>query len=193
VLLGNTNNCSRSALIFYFKGRKFAGRMWTGQLQRPKFNFSEFKSREYELLIGLAVITLIEALTYGWIEVLLYSSDNPVLYNTWLFGHYTTYHIALATLVIAMMFGVGFVAYVLYSPTRLWRFFLLMLGNFGLWLMLEDEFTFIFSGARHTPTDWTNWPIGAIDFFGNYIPIWYILMTIAVFFVWYLGLSIPSD
>ena len=61
----------------------------------------------------MTVVTVIEALVYGWIEVLLYSSDNPVLYNTWLLGHYTTYHIALATLVIAMMFGVGVVAYIL--------------------------------------------------------------------------------
>jgi ABC-type amino acid transport system permease subunit len=158
-----------------------------------KIHLKEFKSREFELLVGLAIITIIEALIYGWIEVLLYSSDNPVLYDTWILGHYTTYHLALATLVIVMMFGVGFVAYILYSPKRLWRFFLLALGNFGLWLVLEDEFTFIFSGARHTPTDWTNWPIGAIDVFGNYIPGWYILMFIAVFVVWYFGLSIPSD
>src|SRR5579863_6790299 len=142
----------------------------TGALRlvgRVQTRASEFRSREFELLIGLTIVTVIEAFTYGWIEVLLYSSDNPVLYNTWILGHYTTYHVALATLVIAMMFGVGFVAYVLYSPARLWRFFLLALGDFGLWLLLEDEFTFIFSGARHTPTDWTNWPLGAVDLFGN--------------------------
>jgi hypothetical protein len=157
---------------------------------RPR---SEFGSKEYRLLLGLTIVTVIEAIVYAWIEVLLYTSDNPVLYSTWLFGHYTTYHLALATLVVAMMFGVGFVAYMLYSPKRLWRFFLLSLGDFGLWLMLEDEFTFIFSGARHTPTDWTNWPIGSIHILGNYIPIWYILMTIAIFFVWYIGLSLRGD
>lgn len=153
----------------------------------------ELGTREFRLLLGLTVVTIVEAIVYAWIEVLLYSSDNPVLYHTWLFGHYTTYHVALAALVITMMFGVGFVAYTLYSPTILWRFFLLSLGDFGLWLMLEDEFTFIFSGARHTATDWTNWPLGAIHFFGEYIPIWYILMPMGVFTVWYIGLSLPRD
>jgi hypothetical protein len=162
-------------------------------VQKIRLDFKEFRNREFELLVGLAIITVVEALTYGWIEVQLYISNDPVLYNTWLFGHYTTYHIALAVLVIAMMFGAGFVAYILYSPRRLWRFFLLTLGNFGLWLVLEDEFTFIFSGARHTASDWTNWPFGAIDLFGNYIPVWYVLMFIAVFVVWYFGLSISSD
>jgi hypothetical protein len=153
----------------------------------------EFKSREFELLIGLTIVTVTEAIVYGWIEVLLYTSDSPVLYNTWILGHYTTYHIALTILVVAMMFGVGFVAYILYSPRRLWRFFLLALGDFGLWLMLEDEFTFIFSGARHTPTDWTNWPFGAVKIVGDYVPVWYILMSIAIIFVWYRGLSLQSE
>lgn len=136
---------------------------------------------------------MVEAVVYAWIEVLLYTSTSPVLYDLWIFGHYTTYHLALAVLIVAMMFGVGFVAYMLYSPTRLWRFFLLSLGDFGIWLVMEDEFTFIFSGARHTATDWTNWPIGSINVLGNYIPIWYLLISVAVFFVWYLGLSIKEE
>jgi hypothetical protein len=162
-------------------------------LPQYRLYFRELGAREFRLLLGITIITVIEAIVYAWIEVILYTSDSPILYNNWLFGHYNTYHVALAVLVVAMMFGVGFVAYTLYSPTRLWRFFLLSIGDFGLWLMLEDEFTFIFSGARHTPTDWTNWPFGAINVFGDYVPIWYILMTIAIFVVWYIGLSLPSE
>lgn len=178
--------------MFIFK-RLLASADSHATAMRVQVSLKEYGSHEFRLLIGLTVVTLVEAIVYAWIEVLLYTSDNPVLHNTWIFGHYTTYHLALAILVIAMMFGVGFVAYTLYSPARLWRFFLLSLGNFGLWLMLEDEFTFIFSGARHTATDWTNWPLGSVYIFGQYIPDWYFLMTIAIFVVWFVGLSIHEN
>ncbi len=153
---------------------------------------SILNASDFKLLIGLTTIAVIEAITYSWIEVLLYTSDNPVLYNTWIVGHYTSYHLALALLVLAMIFGVGFVAWLTYSPTRFRKFLLLALGNFILWLLLEDEFTFIFSGAKHTPSDWTNWPIGAVNLFGHYVPIWYVLAAIAIFVFWSLGLSIQE-
>ncbi|MHB1908909.1 MAG: hypothetical protein ACYCQJ_08565 [Nitrososphaerales archaeon] len=172
---------------------KLVNAIVTARALRISYHLNELRSREFELLAGITAVTVVEAIVYAWIEVLLYTSDNPILYDTWILGHYTTYHLALAALVLAMMFGVGFVAYFLYSPARLWRFFLLALGNFGLWLMMEDEFTFIFSGAVHTRTDWTTWPIGSVPIFGEYIPIWYVFMTIAVFACWYVGLSIPTD
>jgi hypothetical protein len=144
------------------------------------------------LLIGLTLIAVVEAVSYAWIEVVLYTSNNPLLYNTWIAGHYTSYHAVLALLVLAMMFGVGLVAWLTYSPTRFRKFLLLALGEFVLWLLLEDEFTFIFSGAPHTRTDWTNWPIGTIDLFGRLVPIWYIGAVIAIFAFWYFGLSIKD-
>jgi len=144
---------------------------------------------EFKLLVGLTIISVVEAITYSWIEVLLFTSSSPVLYDTWIFGHYTTYHLVLAILVLAMIFGVSFVAWLTYSPTRFRKFFLLSLGNFVLWALLEDEFFFIFSGATHTPTDWTNWPLGVVQVYGNFIPIWYILAAVSIFVLWFLGLS----
>ncbi len=148
------------------------------------------KAPEFKLLIGLTMISIIEAITYAWIEVVLFTSSSPILYDTWILGHYTSYHVVLAILVLSMIFGVGFVAWLTYSPTRFRKFFLLTLGDFILWALLEDEFFFIFSGATHTPTDWTNWPLGAVNIFGSYIPIWYILAIGAIFVLWFLGLSI---
>jgi hypothetical protein len=148
----------------------------------------ELRSPEFKLLIGLTITAIIEAVSYAWIEVLLYTSTSPVLYNNWIFGHYNSYHVVLAFLVLSMIFGVGFVAWLTYSPTRFRKFFLLTLGDFLLWVLLEDEFTFIFSGATHTPTDWTNWPIGAVHIFGSYIPVWYVLAAISIFLLWFYGL-----
>ncbi|MFI5421360.1 MAG: hypothetical protein ACHQ1H_10380 [Nitrososphaerales archaeon] len=148
----------------------------------------ELRSPEFKLLIGLTITAIIEAVSYAWIEVLLYTSSSPILYNNWIFGHYNSYHVVLAFLVLSMIFGVGFVAWLTYSPTRFRKFFLLTLGDFLLWVLLEDEFTFIFSGASHTPTDWTNWPIGAAHIFGNYIPVWYVLAAISIFLLWFYGL-----
>jgi hypothetical protein len=144
------------------------------------------------LLIGLSVISIVEAITYAWIEVLLFTSSSPILYDTWIFGHYTTYHVVLAILVLSMIFGVGFVAWLTYSPTKFRKFFLIALGDFVLWALLEDEFFFILSGATHTATDWTNWPLGALHVFGTYIPIWYVLAVIGIFVLWYLGLSVQD-
>jgi len=149
-------------------------------------------SPEFKLLIGLTLISIIEAISYAWIEVILFTSTSPILYDTWILGHYTSYHVVLAVLVFTMIFGVGFVAWVTYSRTRFLKFFLLTLGNFVLWALLEDEFFFIFSGATHTATDWTNWPLGAVRIFGGYIPIWYILAAISIFVLWYVGLSIEE-
>ncbi len=148
----------------------------------------ELASPEFKLLIGLTITAIIEAISYAWIEVLLYTSTSPVLYNNWILGHYNSYHVVLAFLVLSMIFGVGFVAWLTYSPTRFRKFFLLTLGDFLLWIMLEDEFTFIFSGATHTATDWTNWPIGSIHIFGNYVPLWYILASLSIFLLWFYGL-----
>jgi hypothetical protein len=92
-----------------------------------------------------------------------------------------------------MIFGVGLVAWLTYSPTRFRKFLFLALGDFTLWLLLEDEFTFIFSAASHTPTDWTNWPIGAVNLFGHLVPIWYIFASIGIFVFWSLGLSIKGE
>ena len=149
-------------------------------------------TQEFKLLIGLTIIAIIEAISYAWIEVLLFTSTSPILYDTWILGHYTTYHVVLGILVFAMIFGVGFVAWLTYSPTRFRKFFLLALGDFVLWALLEDEFFFIFSGATHTATDWTNWPLGAVHVLGSYIPIWYIVAVAAIFTFWYLGLSIQE-
>jgi len=148
----------------------------------------ELRSPELKLLIGLTVTAIIEAVSYAWIEVLLYTSTSPVLYNNWILGHYNSYHVVLTLLVLAMIFGVGFVAWLTYSPTRFRKFFLLTLGDFLLWILLEDEFTFIFSGATHTATDWTNWPVGAVRIFGSYVPAWYILAAISIFVLWFYGL-----
>jgi hypothetical protein len=156
---------------------------------RNRYFAPALKMPELKLLIGLAIIAVVEAISYAWIEVLLFTSTSPILYDTWIFGHYTTYHVVLAILVLSMIFGVSFVAWITYSPTRFRKFFLLTLGNFILWALLEDEFFFIFSGATHTPTDWTNWPLGGVSLFGSYIPIWYILAAISIFTLWYLGLS----
>lgn len=153
---------------------------------------TELWSSDFRLLIGLTIIAIVEAVSYAWIEVLLYTSDNPLLYDTWIAGHYTSYHAVLALLVLAMIFGVGLVAWLTYSPTRFRKFLFLALGDFALWLLLEDEFTFIFSGAPHTSTDWTNWPIGTLNLFGRYIPIWYIAALCAILVFWYLGLSIQE-
>lgn len=160
-------------------------------LHQRKLTQSELK--ELELLVGLTAVTLVEAVCYAWIEVLLYSSDNPILYNTWLFGHYTTYHVILVILVSAMIFGVGYVAFVTYSKSRFRKFLLLSLGNFILWTMMEDEFTFIFTGSPHTLTDWTNWPIGAVRIFGYYIPDWYVLATASIFLCWFFGLALTEE
>ncbi|HZW56067.1 MAG TPA: hypothetical protein VFF30_07250 [Nitrososphaerales archaeon] len=146
-------------------------------------------SRDFRLLVGLAIITVIEAISYAWIEVLLYTSINPILDNTWLFGHYTTYHVVLAVLVLAMVFGVGFFGSMVYTPTGFYKFMFFAFGNFLLWLMLEDEFTFVFSGSPHTSTDWTNWPIGAIPILGYFIPAWYVIVIIAVGLLWYFALT----
>lgn len=151
------------------------------------------RAPEFKLLIGITLISIVEAISYAWIEVLLFTSSSPVLYDTWILGHYTTYHVVLAILVLSMIFGVGFVGWLTYSPTRFRKFFLLTLGNFILWALLEDEFFFIFSGATHTATDWTNWPLGAVLIFGSYIPDWYIIAAIAIFVLWYLGLSIEDS
>jgi hypothetical protein len=150
------------------------------------------KTPELKLLIGLTMISIVEAITYAWIEVLLFTSTSPVLYDTWIFGHYTSYHVVLAILVLAMIFGVSFVAWLTYSPTKFRKFFFLTLGDFLLWALLEDEFFFIFSGATHTATDWTNWPLGALHIFGSYIPIWYILASVSIFFFWFLGLNVEE-
>jgi hypothetical protein len=153
----------------------------------PSLNTPEFK-----LLVGLTTISIAEAITYAWIEVVLFTSTSPVLYDTWILGHYTSYHAVLAILVLSMIFGVSFVAWLTYSPGRFRKFFFLTLGDFLLWALLEDEFFFIFSGATHTATDWTNWPLGALHVFGSYIPIWYILAAASIFFLWFLGLSLEE-
>ncbi len=145
-------------------------------------------NRGFRLLTAFALITFIEAVTYAWIEVLLYVSDPPVLNNTWLFGHYTTYHIVLGVLVFSMVFGVGFFGSMLYIPGRFKKFLLFALGNLTLWLVIEDEFTFIFSGSPHTLTDWTNWPTGPIRLLNYYIPVWYVVAIAATGILWYLGL-----
>ena len=161
-------------------------------MSRSSFSLPSLNSPDFKLLIGLTMISIVEAVSYAWIEVLLFTSSSPILYDTWILGHYSSYHVVLAILVLAMIFGVGFVAWLTYSPTRFRKFFLLTLGDFVLWAMLEDEFFFIFSGATHTKTDWTNWPFGAVSVFGSYIPIWYIIAAISIFVLWFLGLSIQE-
>ena len=154
---------------------------------------SELNSSDFRLLVGLTIIALIEGITYAWIEVLLYTSNQVLLMNTWVLGHFTSYNVVLALLVLVMIFGTGFVAWSKYSPTKFLKFFLLALGDFLLWLMVEDEFTFVFSHAAHTATDWTNWPIGALNFLGTYIPSWYIMATISIFVLWYFGLRVEVE
>lgn len=151
---------------------------------------SELNSPDFKLLVGLTLIAVVEGITYAWIEVLLYTSTQVQLMNTWVFGHFTSYNLVLALLVLVMVFGTGFVAWTTYSPTKFRKFFLLALGDFLLWLMVEDEFTFVFSRAAHTATDWTNWPIGALEISGNYIPSWYIMATVTIFMLWFFGLSV---
>src|SRR5579885_2036189 len=77
--------------------------------------------------------------------------------------------------------------------SRFRKFLLLSLGNFILWTMMEDEFTFIFTGSPHTLTDWTNWPIGAVRIFGYYIPDWYVLATASIFLCWFFGLALTEE
>jgi hypothetical protein len=155
---------------------------------------SELNSSDFRLLMGLTAMAIIEGIAYAWIEVLLYTSDNPILFQTWIAGHYSSYHIVLALIVFVTIFGTGFVTLSTYSPTRFRKFSFLALGDFLLWLFLEDEFTFIFSHAPHTATDWTNWPFGALDISGHYeIPIWYILAIISIFGLWFLGLSVKEE
>jgi hypothetical protein len=146
----------------------------------------------FKLLLGLTAVTVTEAICYAWIEVLLYTSDNSILYNTWIFHHYTTYHLVLLVLVLAMVFGVGFIGAMLYVPGKFRTFILLAAGDFILWIMLEDEFTFVFSGARHTPTDWSSQLFGSIFVAGYYVPVWYLLAVVATFICWYLALSAPD-
>ena len=160
--------------------------------QQPSSFLSELRSSDYLLLIGLTLVTVIEAILYSWVEVLLYTAAPKILYNTWIFGHYTIYHVVLGLLVLVMIFGVGFVSWLTYSPTRFRKFFLIALGDFVLWLMIEDEFTFIFSSAPHTLTDWTDWPFGTVSLLGHLVPTWYVLATMAVFALWTVGLSVDE-
>jgi hypothetical protein len=169
-----------------------ARRLWSENVWKIRFFASELKASEFQLLVGLTLIAIVEAISYAWIEVVLYTSNSPILYDTWIAGHYTSYHVALFVLVLAMIFGVGFVAWLTYSPTKFRKFFLLALGDFLLWALLEDEFFFIFSEAPHTRTDWTNWPIGAIHVLGTYIPAWYVLAGIGIFVLWSVGLAIKE-
>lgn len=148
-----------------------------------------FEDRGFKLLVAFTMVTLIEAISYAWIEVLLYRSVNPLLNDTWIFGHYTTYHIVLLVFVLAMVFGVGFFGSMLYVPGRFRKFIFLSFGNLFLWLMLEDEFTFIFSGSPHTSTDWSNWPIGALNILGYYVPLWYLIVLALSASLWYVGLT----
>jgi hypothetical protein len=150
-------------------------------------------SQSFRLLLGLTLVTIVEAVCYAWIEVVLYTSDSPVLYDTWLFGRYSTYHVILAILVAAMIFGVGFFGSMVLSPRRFKKFVLLAAGDFALWLFLEDEFFFIFSGTTHTPTDWSSSFLGSIHMFGYYVPIWYILAAASTFAFWYLGLRSGAE
>ncbi len=150
----------------------------------------EFGSPEFKLLAGLTVIAVVEAVTYAWIEVLLYTSNNPVLYNTWLIGQYTSYHVVLVILVLAMVFGVGFVAWSVYSPSKFRRFLFLSVGDLLLWALLEDEFFFVFSRAQHTPTDWTNWILGSVKIGAAVIPTWYILAALGIVALWTVGLTV---
>ncbi len=155
--------------------------------------FSQLKSSQsFKLLLGLTLVTVIEAVCYAWIEVLLYTSDNALLYNTWLFGHYSTYHIVLAVLVVAMIFGVGFFGSMILSPRRFAKFMFIAAGDFMLWVFLEDEFFFIFSGTTHTPTDWSSSFLGSVYLLGDYTPTWYFLAAGLTFLFWYLGLSWPE-
>ncbi len=153
----------------------------------------ELNTPDFRLLVGLTLMAVIEGITYAWIEVLLYTSDQVLLMRTWVFGHFTSYSVVLAVLVLVMIFGTGFVAWTTYSPTRFRKFFLLALGDFLLWIMLEDEFTFIFSRAPHTPTDWTNWIFGVVNVSGRYIPVWYMIVSVVIFFLWYLGLNVKEE
>ncbi|MHB8566677.1 MAG: hypothetical protein ACYC7D_08325 [Nitrososphaerales archaeon] len=146
-------------------------------------------NRGFRLLAAFSTITFVEAIAYSWIEVLLYQSDSPVLSNTWIFGHYTTYHLVLGALVLSMVFGVGFFGSMLFTPARFKKFLLFAFGNLLLWLALEDEFTFIFSGSPHTATDWTNWPLGAVNVLRHFIPVWYFLAVISTAVLWYVGLT----
>ncbi|MGI0090982.1 MAG: hypothetical protein ACREBS_04675 [Nitrososphaerales archaeon] len=162
-------------------------------LSLSKSSLAELGSSEsFKLLLGLTLVTIIEAVCYAWIEVVLYTSDSLILSNTWLFGRYTTYHIVLAVLVIAMIFGVGFFGSVVLSQRGFEKFMLLASGDFLLWVLLEDEFFFVFSGTRHTPTDWSSSFLGSVSLFGYYIPIWYFLTTILTFVFWYTGLTWPE-
>lgn len=165
------------------------------RLENAKAYVRGLNAADFKLLVGLTAIAIVEAVSYAWIEVLLYtysSANNPVLYDTWLAGHYSTYHLVVALFVFAMIFGVGFVAWLTYSPTRLHKFLLFAVGDYILWVLLEDEFTFIFSGAPHTITDWTNWPTGPINIFGYFVPFWYVAATVAIFVVWWVGLAIED-
>ena len=150
-------------------------------------------SSDFRLLVGLTLMAVIEGITYAWIEVLLYTSDQVLLMRTWILGHFTSYNVVLALLVLVMIFGTGFVAWTTYSPTRFRKFFLMALGDFLLWILLEDEFTFIFSRASHTPTDWTNWIFGAVNISGHYIPVWYMIVSVVIFFLWYFGLNVKEE
>ncbi len=139
---------------------------------------------------------MIEAICYSWIEVLLYTSDSPILfklYNTWLFGRYSTYHIVLAVLLIAMIFGVGIVGSMMLSPRRFKKFILLAAGDLILWILVEDEFFFIFSGTTHTRTDWSSTFLGSVPILGYYIPVWYFGFAILTCAFWYLGLTLPDS
>lgn len=95
----------------------------------------------------------------------------------------------LGVLVFAMVFGVGFFGVMSYLPGRFKKFLVYALGNLILWIVIEDEFTFIFSGSPHTLTDWTNWPAPPIDIFGHYIPVWYLLAFAVTAGLWYYGLK----
>ena len=149
-------------------------------------------SRMFRLLAGLTAVTVVEAISYAWIEVLLFTSDSPYLRNLWILGHYTTYHVVLGILVSAMIFGVGFFGATIFIPRAFRRFLLAATGDFLLWILLEDEFFFIFSGSSHTPSDWTSQFLGTISAFGNYIPTWYLVAAAAVFICWTLALRSPD-
>ena len=76
----------------------------------------ELNTPDFRLLVGLTLMAVIEGITYAWIEVLLYTSDQVLLMRTWVFGHFTSYNVVLAVLVLVMIFGTGFVAWTTYSP-----------------------------------------------------------------------------
>lgn len=158
------------------------------------------KDPEYLEIIFLIFLTIVTSIGYAWIEAGINKISVTATEEKWkslffepkFLKHFTIYHLVMAVLVVSITFGYFLIRIKwILSQKKYWYFFI-SLGNFLLWIALEDNLAMFFMSEPYKPDSWTNWIFGATKFWFGWFPNWIISAYLLVLVCWLSAILIKT-